>query len=122
AGNAWQHRTPLPREAEDALRQEIRALMWEHVGLVRTEAGLRNALQALHELEARCQPVCGEVRNLLTAAHLMTAAALLRRESRGAHFRADYPAGDPRWQHHSLWTARELEAAPGRVVGGAGPG
>jgi L-aspartate oxidase len=116
AGNAWQHRTPLPREAEDALRQEIRALMWEHVGLVRTEAGLRNALQALHELEARCQPVCGEVRNLLTAAHLMTAAALLRRESRGAHFRADYPAGDPRWQHHSLWTARELEAAPGRVV------
>jgi L-aspartate oxidase len=106
-----QHRRPLPPAAEQALRQSLRQLMWEHVGLARTEAGLIEALQELRQLEARYRPTCGEVRHLLRVAHLMTTAALLRRESRGAHYRADYPASDPDWERHSLWTAVELEAA-----------
>jgi succinate dehydrogenase/fumarate reductase flavoprotein subunit len=85
--------------------------MWENVGLVRTEMGLLEALQELRQLEERYRPACGEVRHLLTIAQLMATAACLRRESRGAHYRADYPACDPDWERHSLWTAVELEAA-----------
>jgi L-aspartate oxidase len=121
ARKVCRNRVPLAPEAELALRQRVRALMWEHAGLVRTEAGLRTALEEFRELEAHYRPVCGEVRNLLTAARLLTAAALLRHESRGAHFRADYPAGDPHWQRHSLWTAVELEAAQWGAVAAALP-
>jgi L-aspartate oxidase len=100
----------LTPAAELALQRRIREIMWEQVGLVRTEAGLREALQELHTLEEQYHPGCGEGRNLLTVARFMTTAAMLRRESRGAHFRVDYPAQDPDWERHSLWTAAELEA------------
>jgi L-aspartate oxidase len=107
---ARQQRCRLSPEAENALRQQLRTLMWEHVGLVRTEAGLRTAQQTLQNLASHYQPQAGEVRNLLTVARLVTTAALWRRESRGAHFRADYPAMERRWQHHSLWSASDLES------------
>jgi L-aspartate oxidase len=104
-------RRPLTPDAELALKRHLRQLMWENVGLVRTETGLLEALQELRQLEGRYRPACGEVRHLLTVAQLMATAACLRRESRGAHYRADYPACDPDWERHSLWTAVELEAA-----------
>jgi succinate dehydrogenase/fumarate reductase flavoprotein subunit len=85
--------------------------MWEKVGLVRTEADLLEALAELQALDKQYQPGYGAAKNLLTVARLVTTAALLRRESRGAHFRADYPDRDPRWQRHSLWTGVELVAA-----------
>jgi L-aspartate oxidase len=113
--------TALSREAEHALRPEIRALMWEHVGLVRTATGLRTALQALRALETRYRPPSGEVNNLLTVAQLMAVAALQRSESRGAHCRADYPTAAPQWQRHSLWTAGELGATLRRLDDAAVP-
>jgi L-aspartate oxidase len=111
AWGACHNRKLLKPDAEHPFKQHLRQLMWDHVGLVRTETGLLEAFQALQELEASYPLACGEVRNLLLVARLMTAAALLRRESRGAHFRADYPNSDPHWERHSLWTAVELEAA-----------
>jgi len=47
----------------------------------------------------------GEVRNLLCVARLLTAAALERRESRGGHYRSDFPAPDPAWQRRLYLTA-----------------
>jgi L-aspartate oxidase len=123
AGVAWGCKLPnLPCSTDSAagngakpggqlLKQHIRDLMWEKVGLVRTEAGLQEALRELQTLEAHCRPRHGETRNLLTVGRLIAAAALLRRESRGAHFRLDFPACDPHWQRHSVWTAVELDAA-----------
>jgi L-aspartate oxidase len=90
--------------------------MWENVGLVRTETGLFEVLQELRQLEVHYRPACGEVRHLLAVAQLMATAAFLRRESRGAHYRTDYPACDSGWERHSLWTAVELEAAQWGLV------
>ncbi len=73
----------------DRLVADVRSLMWRDVGLVRTETGLRRALTALDvaSLEARG----GDARNVVLVARLLTIAALARRESRGGHFRADFP-------------------------------
>jgi L-aspartate oxidase len=64
---------PLP-QVTDAIRDGA----WEHVGLIRDDAGLREALAIEHPL-----------------VHLVAECALARRESRGGHFRIDYPYRDP---------------------------
>jgi L-aspartate oxidase len=80
--------------------------MWEKVGLERDEAGLREALATLEGWEARLsatkpESLAGlELRNLVTVGRLATHAALTRRESRGAHFRLDYPQPSPEWERH----------------------
>jgi L-aspartate oxidase len=100
---------PAPGDAE--LIVEVRRLMWEKVGLVRDEAGLTSAVAELDRLAAAHPQASGEARNLLCVARLLTAAALERRESRGGHYRSDYPAPDPAWQRRLFLTA----APDGRV-------
>ena len=83
----------------------VRRLMWEKVGVVRDGAGLTAALSELDHLAARHPQASGEARNLLGVGRLVAAAALARRESRGGHYRSDYPAPDPAWQHRLFLTA-----------------
>ncbi len=81
--------------AEDpALRTAVRRVMWEKVGLVRDHAGLTAAVRELDRLAEQYPAgptASGETRNLLTVARLVAAAALARKESRGGHYRSDYP-------------------------------
>jgi L-aspartate oxidase len=91
---------PLP----DAPRAELRALMQTHAGVVRDGAGLRRALERVEALGA----VHGQA-HPLTAAHLILTAALARTESRGAHFRSDFPhAAEPQ---RSFLTRTDAHAA-----------
>ena len=87
---------------EAAVEAEIRGLMWNAVGLVRTGEGLAGALARLEALDARLS--AGSSRNPLTVARLVATAALARPESRGAHFRADHPLADPAWRRRILLT------------------
>lgn len=75
-------------------RQELQALMWEHVGLERDAAGLAAASARLDAWRAPdgLDRRSAEDRNLLDLARLTVAAALARTESVGAHFRTDDPA------------------------------
>lgn len=98
----------------------IRRLMWEKVGLVRDEAGLNEALTELDLLSSRYLRPAGEARNLLEVGRLVAAAALARRESRGGHYRSDYPVPDPAWQRRQFLTAApdgspRFEAAAARI-------
>ncbi|MFL6232095.1 MAG: hypothetical protein ACJ76N_03095 [Thermoanaerobaculia bacterium] len=79
--------------------------MWEKVGLARDEAGLAFAVAELKRLAAAHPQASGEARNLLGVARLLAAAALERRESRGAHYRSDYPVPDPAWRRRLYLTA-----------------
>jgi L-aspartate oxidase len=74
---------------------EVRRLMWEKVGLVRSASGLREALASLDGLARSAD---AGSRDLVTVARLVATAALARPESRGAHFRSDHPAADPAWR------------------------
>ncbi|NRP11457.1 L-aspartate oxidase [Aliiroseovarius sp. xm-m-379] len=69
---------------------QLRQTMTEHVGVVRHEAGLKTALVTLARLEAE-QAQSLAFMNMSATATLIAAAALERRESRGAHERSDYP-------------------------------
>jgi L-aspartate oxidase len=73
-------RLPQPRSPEPLPRADgpVRRTMWEHAGLVRDATGLERLSGSPHPL-----------------ARLVAAGALARRESRGGHFRADFPAEDP---------------------------
>lgn len=100
-------------EGENAfgLRRELESLMWENVGIVRNEQGLKEALAELGGLGERIGRVkatpdpaynleWGEAINLANlgvVAEMVTRSALCRQESRGAHFRSDFPAPEPRW-------------------------
>ena len=80
------------------LRQEIRALSWERLGLVRDAAGLATAQRRFAEILRQLPAAPSEVRNLAIAGSLVAAAALHREESRGAHFRSDFPLTAEAWR------------------------
>ena len=108
-----------PRLAQDQARR-LRETMAAHVGVERSEASLKTALSALRDLGTG--PASVEVRNMIAAAALVTAAAYERRESRGAHFRLDYPdeaQGTPRHSYLTLSKARAImESATGSTSQG----
>jgi L-aspartate oxidase len=84
---------------------EIRDLMWRNVGLFRTRDGLQTAIDALDRAAAPSgAPKTADEwrhRNLVTIARLIAGAALRREESRGGHFREDFPKrDDARWRVH----------------------
>jgi L-aspartate oxidase len=81
-------------------RLELRALMWDHVGLARDGAGLRLALGRIERLAAELGEQPCELRNLLDAGRWVAAAALQRNETRGSHVRSDYPRTDDALRRH----------------------
>lgn len=81
----------------DPVVAELRMVMWRDVGLVRSMTGLRRAQLDIDRLSRGMGFRVGEVANLLTVARLVTTAATLRTESRGAHFRRDFPRPSRHW-------------------------
>ncbi|RMH15249.1 MAG: FAD-binding protein, partial [Acidobacteria bacterium] len=89
--------------ASAADRQELRWLMWRRVGLERDAEGLDQALTALARLRRRVGDAPGELANLVTVGRMVAAAARAREESRGAHFRRDFPAPRAELAQRNFW-------------------
>ncbi len=108
SGRTWLNGTN--RGAE--LKGRLRETMWEGGGIIREEKGLRRALDDVREIqEEASEPSPGlnpkevvdliELRSAAGVAAIVLEAALRRRESRGAHFREDFPdQNDAQWQGH----------------------
>ncbi len=79
------------------VEREVRSLLWERVGLVRTAHGLQTALRELRRLAVSTR-AGDRARDLVTLGLLTATAALARSESRGAHFRRDHPTTGAGWQ------------------------
>ncbi len=112
-------------QAAPELRATLQTEMWRDAGLLRDGEGLERALACIASLRERSRHgvspmptrAAAETRNLLDIAELIARSALAREESRGAHYRNDFPArDDARFARHSLllgdepveFAAREL--------------
>ncbi|HTX58051.1 MAG TPA: L-aspartate oxidase [Verrucomicrobiae bacterium] len=98
--------TPGPAEAQAI--SDLRNLMYANVGLLREEAGLRAALARITSLERLFARAANELRNLLVVGRLVTEAALARRESRGSHYRLDFPKTDEAFARRSFTRLRSV--------------
>ncbi|HDQ06760.1 MAG TPA: L-aspartate oxidase [Candidatus Bathyarchaeota archaeon] len=91
------------------IRAELRAAMWNYVGILRNEKNLSLMLRKLEQLNRRLDALGGngvntrflELKNMITVSRLVAKAAHTRKESRGTHYREDYPdTDDKNWLKH----------------------
>lgn len=94
------------------LKKELQEVMWNNVAIIRREEGLKSALNDIHVIRdkmARMKLPEGhgynqhlldalELENMVLIAELVTKSALIREESRGAHYRADFPKTRDEWK------------------------
>jgi L-aspartate oxidase len=108
---------PVAGEAAQPTREAVQSLMWEDVGIVRDAEGLGRAKAALGAWDAALAGDRGEddprvtptdraaleLRDLVLCSRLVVEAALLREESRGAHYRRDFPESREDWRRHVVF-------------------
>jgi L-aspartate oxidase len=101
---AWSVATLADRGAAMVAAEEIRHVMWTHAGIDRNARGLRAATKALENIRSRLPTGATEELNMLDTARLIVDSALMRRESRGGHFRSDFPRPKNKWRgKHIEW-------------------
>ncbi|WP_143961755.1 L-aspartate oxidase [Litoribacter populi] len=107
---------PWQTQPEEII-EEIKLLMWEHAGIIRTEENLNNGLQKLEEIEIGMKENAVEAKSLdfqikwknldlftvLEVSKLVVKAAKERKESRGAHYRDDFPDKSEDWKVNLIW-------------------
>jgi L-aspartate oxidase len=82
-----------------AVRKRVKRVMWERVGILRDKNSLKRALREFEQISRA--NLSTSSRNFVTLATLIARAALWREESRGGHFRTDFPEPDEKWRVHS---------------------
>ena len=94
----------VPRNAaiDTIAEKRMRAVMSSYVGVIRNRDGLAEAVRHFARLERDATSVA--LRNMATAGLLVAASAFARRESRGAHFRSDYPTETPAFAQRTITT------------------
>ena len=94
------------------LKKELQEIMWNNVAIIRREEGLKLALKGITAIKGKMERMIVhdgsgynqhlldalELENMVLIAELVTKSALIREESRGAHYRADYPDTKDEWK------------------------
>jgi len=95
-----------PRIKPRLSRTALQGTLWDKVGVIRDKESLTEAADILASWQKSLPKATDhssyEINNLVLTGRLITEAALLREESRGAHFRSDFPKKSPQWQHHII--------------------
>ena len=118
-----------------ALRQQLPTLMWQSAGICRHQGVLEQAIAQVSSWRSQLAEftvthylnklvkftyinysheelrICAETLNLVDVAYLILRSAAFRTESRGGHYRTDYPKTDPHWQCHTVVNNNNLHMA-----------
>ena len=96
-----------------AVKKRVKRLMWERVGIIRDRDSLQRAIREFDQISK--SNLSNSSRNFVTLAMLVAQAALWREESRGGHFRSDFPARDEKWRVHSIQRSGSEISAAGSI-------
>jgi L-aspartate oxidase len=112
---------PAEEESKDsngdsAAMKRLRSVMSAHMGVIRNGDGMKTALREIMKLQGENRSA--RFANVLTTAKLMTVAAIQREESRGGHFRDDFPEVEPQWRHRTFITLKEADEFASELLGG----
>ncbi|HEY5085888.1 MAG TPA: FAD-binding protein, partial [Gemmatimonadaceae bacterium] len=100
----WSAPMLLDRGAAQVAADDVRRVMWDNAGIDRTADALRDCVKLLDGIAARLPTGATEEANMVETARLIAEAALLRQESRGGHFRRDFPRPKRKWRdRHIEW-------------------
>lgn len=109
-GPATKRFTPATGQDDGAgeAARYVPAIMEAYAGIVRNREGLEKAMELLAGIAAPARRGFAgrnlwEGQNILTVARLVVESALMREESRGAHYRSDFPQPRPEWLAHIVW-------------------
>ena len=98
------------------LKKQLKEIMWSKVGIIRNENDLLSAKEEIEKLEKefgytdKCPSrEFYELRNLLVLAKIITEFAINRKESRGGHFRSDYPQKSDKAVHYTKSISKQKE-------------
>ncbi|HYC51037.1 MAG TPA: L-aspartate oxidase [Gemmatimonadaceae bacterium] len=90
------------RGAAQVAADSIREIMWRDAGVIRTASALRSARSRLEHIEKRLPTGATEELNLVQTAQLIVEGALRRKESRGGHYRSDFPRAKGAWRKRHI--------------------
>lgn len=93
-------RNPVLETIGTAVRKRVKRLMWERVGIIRDRDGLRRAINEFDQILGGS--ISFSSRKFVTVGKLVATAALWREESRGGHYRSDFPEPHDEWRLHSI--------------------
>jgi L-aspartate oxidase len=100
----WEVPVLRDRGAAQVAADSVRQVMWDYCGIDRSAKGLRLGLSKLDEIESRLPQGATEEANMVQTSRLIADAALLRKESRGGHYRSDFPRAKRKWSgKHIEW-------------------
>ncbi|MFO7875704.1 MAG: FAD-binding protein [Desulfovermiculus sp.] len=111
---------PVPKSQD--LKRQLQDLMWQEAGVIRSVQSLQRALDGLLSLKAAPGPPQTrgkglishlEVMDSILVAETIVRSALFRQESRGAHFRTDFPGMSQEWTGHVLISKNGMQFQPG---------
>ena len=94
----WEAPVLTDRGAAQVAADAVRRVMWNYVGIDRTAKALREGLAQLADIETRLPEGATEELNMIETARLIAMGALQRKESRGGHFRSDFPHAVRKWR------------------------
>ena len=96
-----------------AVRKRVKRVMWERVGILRDEASLRRAIGEFEQIGR--SNLSTSSCNFVNLALLVARAALWREESRGGHFRSDFPNQREDWRVHSVQKLGEVVSSASKI-------
>lgn len=113
-----------PTKFEDVIegKQKLKKIMWQGAGIIRNSQSLEDVLAQIEEMKSTSVKIGSrivdylEFKNMLLIGEIITRAALYRTETRGSHYRTDFPKKDDlNWQYHSFLTMKNGQISLKRI-------